>query len=256
MSKPIENRLSTRKNMENARKSFESITGKKVKGATLADIEQWLNSLREMGRATSTCRTYLSFVNQLAGMKAEMPKRTKTQNRTLRDAEIKSMLAVVVGPDFHALLASLMLCGTDVQYWTWGMIADLTLDTPIAARILLMNEAQRRGYVANAFLAVWTKAHWINGVNLNETIFPQTSHDINRRLKSIARKAGIGEKNVHLTTLKNTHKRLLIEYKDAERIAKALGIVVKASIPVSLPAKRTETRLNGIGRRTPLMKTA
>jgi len=254
MSNRIENNLATRKNIKNARRSFESITGKKVKGATVADIEQWLHSLRSMGRAVSTCRTYLSFVNGLAGLKVGLPQRTQPQqSRILSDVEIKSMLSIVK-PDFYALLASLLLNSPSVLDWKWGMLADLTLDTSIAARILLINEASRRGYVANALLSIWTTVHWINGVELDEAIFPQSPHDINRRLKSLARKAGIGEKNINLTAFKNTHKRLLAEYKDAERIAKVLGIVVTAHQNAVLPAKRSDYRLNGIGRRTPLMK--
>jgi len=265
------NTAGTRKVIENARKSFESVTGKKVKNATVADIEQWMNSLRSMGRATSTCVTYLTYVKQLAKLKEiEMPgmKRTVTQTRILSDAEIKQMLGVITGQT-HALLASLLLNGTSVLGWQWGDLTDPTLDISIAAKMILVNEAGRRGKDITPLLSFGRKAHWANDaervIDFDEIIFPQSTHYINRRLKAIAKRSGIGEQNVNITVIKNACRRLWAEYKTAERITQVLEIKTMALPSIVLPAKRIapvsvqskrDTRLHGIGRRSQLMKPA
>lgn len=46
-----ENKMSTRRLIVTACNSFESVTGKKAKNATVADIEQWLGVLRGKGRS-------------------------------------------------------------------------------------------------------------------------------------------------------------------------------------------------------------
>lgn len=254
-NRKIDHQYSTRKNSYSARKSFESLTGKKVTDATLDDIEQWLNTLREMGRATSTCRTYLSFVKQLAGISVTPPKRTPTVSRILSDVEVKSMLGIVK-PEEYALIAVLLLCGTSVLNWTWADLSDLPLDIPIAAKMIMVNEANRRGFDTRSLLSFMAPAaHWVKGLDQDEIIFPHSAHSLNRLLKSLGRKAGIGAKHMNLTTFKYTHNRLIFEYRDADHIAKMLGLRITTSPSISLPAKRTDTRLHGIGRRSSLMTT-
>jgi len=67
-AKPAQAKTHTNKVIENARKSFEGVTGKKAKNATTADIEIWLNSLRSMGRKATTCMTYLTYVKRIANI--------------------------------------------------------------------------------------------------------------------------------------------------------------------------------------------
>ena len=254
MSNKIEHTPSTRKNIRSARLSFERTIGKKAEDATKADIEKWMHALRSLGRATGTCRTYLSFVKQIAGLGVTLPKREPTQSRSLSDAELKSMLGIVK-PDFYALLASLLICSTSVLDWTWGDLTDLVLDIPVAAKMILINEASRRGKDTLPLLSYGRPAHWVNESQRDEIIFPISVHRINRHLKSIAKKAGIGEKNMNLTAIKSACRRLWFEYRTADRIAQMLTLRVSASPLMAFPAKRSDPRLHGIGRRSLLIET-
>lgn len=237
------NKLSTRKTIETARKSFEGIIGKKVKSATVTDVEQWMNTLREMGRSISTCRTYLSLVKQLAGLQVEMPKRGKVESRTFTKDEAEKLLSASK-PNNYALVAGLLLCGPDVLTFTWFDAADLLSSITLDAKMVLINEAKRRGHDTRALLPSGGLFHFVNGPDMEEIIFPQSAHEINRRLKSIARKAGIGDVNVNITAMKNT-------WKSGVKI-ESLSTVVSTEVVI----KRKDTRLHGIGRRSAFMPSA
>lgn len=240
---PIENKSNTRKTIDVARKSFEGITGRKVRSATIADIEMWMNSLREMGRSASTCRTYLSLVKQLAGLQVAMPKRGKVESRTFTKDEAEKMLSAAK-PNNYALVAGLFLCGPDVLTFTWFDVADLLSSLTLEAKMVLINEAKRRGHDTRALLPSGGLFHFVNGPDMGEIIFPQSAHEINRRLKSIARKAGIGDVNVNITAMKNT-------WKSGGKIASLSAVASKEVV-----SKRKDTRLHGIGRRSVFMPSA
>lgn len=271
-----ENQMSTRRLIVTACNSFESVTGKKAKNATVADIEQWLGILRGLGRSAGTCRTYLWFVKQKAGLEMDLPKRGQVESRTLSNDEVKAMLSVA-NPNQYALLAALALCGADALSLTWKDAADLTAEISTDAKLLLIGEAGRRGLDTRALLPSGGLFHFVNGPDLDELIFPHSQHEVNRRLKSVARKAGIGEKNVNITAMKNTYRRLLAEVRDVERFAAVLGVKVAALsaapllTPLSLSTatspqikdrdlkveiKARDGRLHGMLRRSASMKTA
>lgn len=265
-----ENKINTRKLIVTACNSFESVTGKKAKNATVADIEQWLGVLRGKGRSAGTCRTYLWFVKQKAGLDVDMPKRGQVESRTLSNDEVKAMLSAAA-PNQYALLAALVLCGSDALSLTWMDAADLTAEISTDAKLLLINEAGRLGLDVRALLPSGGLFHFVNGPVLGELIFPQTQHEINRRLKSIARKAGIGEKNVNITAMKNTYRRLLSEVRDVEKFAAVLGVKVSTLNPLSLrtatspqtaernfgrESEARDQRLHGMLRRSDSMKSA
>lgn len=228
-----ENKISTRRLIVTACNSFESVTGKKAKNATVADIEQWLGVLRGKGRSAGTCRTYLWFVKQKAGLDMDMPKRGQVESRTLSNEEVKAMLSAAA-PNQYALLAALVLCGADALSLTWADAADLMAEISTDAKLLLINEAGRRGYDTRSLLPSSWRFHFVSSPNMGELIFPHSQHEVNRRLKSVARKAGIGEKNVNITAMKNTYRRLLFEVRDVEKFAAVLGVKVSTLPPLSL----------------------
>lgn len=243
--------------IQNARKSFETITGKSVTNATVKDIEQWLNTLRNMGRSVNTCRTYLSFVKQLSDKEADMPARENTQRRELSDAEIKTLYAL--SPSYNRSLAiALILCGSEVLTWTWRMLTDLDLEISIPAKLFLVAEAGRRGKETNSLLSITQAAHWVNGNDPDEFIFPHDNHEVNRRLKSTARKAGIQDEGMNITAIKYTRRRLFSQYRNMEAAANSLGIEPGLHA-VRRHVKKADPRLHGIGRRSnvlSVMKTA
>lgn len=266
-AKPAQAKTHTNKVIENARKSFESVTGKKAKNATTADIEIWLNSLRSMGRKATTCMTYLTYVKRIANIThvdAQGIARVESPKRVLSDAEIKQMLGVVSGFPY-ALLASMLLHGTSVLSLRWRDLTDPTLDISVAAKMILINEASRRGKDITPLLSFGRAYHWVNEIDREEIIFPVSTHRINRKLKAVAKRAGINWQRVNISAIKNTSRRLVAEYKTADRITQALGIKIAALPNVVLPGKhnaprtvsqKSDPRLHGIGRRSQFMKSA
>ncbi len=235
-----------------ARKSFESTIGKPAHRAQLEDVEKWLGILRSLGRATATCRTYMLLVSKTAGLKVTLPRRDRTSKRALSNEDLRLMLKTS-SVQQYALIAGLILAGEDSLGWTWGDVMSMTSGVPIPARIALINEAKRRGFSIAPFMSASGKAHILGGPNRNEIAMPLARHEVNRKLKSIAKKAGIDTQGVNVSALKRAHARLALEHGDVQQIARALGITRYMTDAASKPER--DTRLHGIGRRS-LITTA
>lgn len=238
--------------MRAARKSFESTVGKPAQRATAEDVEKWLGILRSLGRATATCRTYMLLVSKTAGLKVTLPRRDQVSKRELSDADLRMMLKTA-GVQQYALISGLILAGDASLAWTWGDVINMTSDVPIPARIALINEAKRRGYSTTPFMQAARNAHTVGGPNRNEIAMPLARHEINRKLKSVAKKSGIETQGVNVSALKRAHARLALEHGDVQQIARSLGITRYMTDAASKPER--DTRLHGIGRRS-LITTA
>ncbi len=234
-----------------ARRSFESTIGKPAHRAQLEDVEKWLGILRSLGRATSTCRTYMLLVSKTAGLKVTLPRRDQVSRRELSDADLRLMLKTA-SIQQYALIAGLILAGDAALTWTWGDVTSMTSGVPIPARIALINEAKRRGYSIAAFTSP-AAVHFVGGPNKNEIAMPLTRHEVNRKLKSIAKKSGIETQGMNVSALKRAHARLALEHGDVQMIARALGITRYMTDAATKPER--DTRLHGIGRRS-LITTA
>lgn len=232
---------------ESAIKSFESASGKKVYNATSQDLELWLKHLRHEGIAVNICRTYLSLVRGL--VQADAPKREQTVKRILSVEEIKFLLGTASAKDYTWLAVSL-IAGIEALGWTWGTIYDGNFIIPMEAYLLLVAEAKAHG--RGTFPLPYRgeeNSEWVEGYERNARIWDMAQHEINRRLKALAKRAGIGTANMNITTLRYTHRQLAETYPTPEKTVKALGIRLTA--PAPKPAQRKEPRLYGIGRRSP-----
>ncbi len=236
---------------QNAKESFEAIMEMKLQDAQPRHIESWMSALRERGLAIATCRTYLSHIRQELrerAAKVKAPAREIKSRREITLTEIKTMLSVVK-PVNREWFACLLLAGPEVLDYEWGWLYDAKHVVPFAAYKLIVEVAKRRGY--NTFQMNYyghEDAHWVGGFNPRENIFQMDSHEVNRRLKSIARSAGMGTSDINVTTLKHAHIRLIEKYQDADKAAKALGIDTEKK-PAEKP-ERKNWQLHGIGRRS------
>jgi hypothetical protein len=245
----VQYKSSTLKLIELARKSFERATGKTIDSATAQDVEAWMHKMRHDGLSTNTCRTYLSLVKQLIAVEAQSPKRAPTVKRILNDDEIKHLLGIAPEKDY-AWLAVALLSGPEAVGWTWGRLYCPESIVPMETYLVIVEEARRRGY------PTWPSpyrgrndVHWIGNYQPEGNIWSMSQHEINRRLKSIARKAGIGSENMNITTLRYTHEKLLARYFDTKKISKALEIRLGAESTEQKPKR--DSRLYSIGRRSP-----
>lgn len=246
--------MATIRNNACARSSFEKTIGKQVMHATEADLVLWLHSLRAEGYAINTCRTYLSLVRQMTHLKNEapLPKREQTEKRTLSDDEIKNLLSAA-GEKDYAWVAAMLLCGPDVLAWRFQDLYTYIRIVPMALYDLVVADAERRGFSLTPIpYRGRLDAHWINGWHEGELIWTLDFHKANRQLKRAAGKAGIGTRNMNVTTMRYTHERLMKRYHNADRAAKALGI--EPTQPK--PARKASPQLHGMGRRSFSIKTA
>jgi hypothetical protein len=248
MTTSPEYKANSLKTAQAAIKSFESATGKKVYHATSQDLEAWMHLLRANGVATNTCRTYLSLVKQLVAAEAEAPKREPTVKRILTVEEIKFLLHVATAKDY-TWLAVCLIAGPEALDWKWDTLYNANFIIPLEAYLLIVDEAKARGYKTFDFpFRGVENAHWVEGYERNARIWEMTQHETNRRLKALARRAGIGAANMNITTLRYTQRQLAETYPTPEKTLKALG--VEPGKPEPKP-KRKEPRLYGIGRRSP-----
>jgi len=239
------------------RKSFQSVIGKQPENATMQDIDLWQRSLLTSGLKLNTCRTYLYTIKKLAEPVlngTQLPKCDVVSKRILSEEEIKHMLSVVTVKDY-SWLASMLLTGPEIITWKWGWLYDAKHILPIEVYSIIVAEATRRGYSTFPFQYWAFEAHWVTNYNPADLIWDISQHEINRRLKGVAVKAGIGSLNMNVTTIKYAHQQLISRYANADKVSKALGI--GPAKPEYKPAiARLDTRLHGIGRRSPLIKSA
>ena len=248
-TKPVEELSKhTRQQYTCARKSFEDAMHKKVEKATQQDIESWLHILRMRGCAGNTCRAYLAIVLRISGLRYTLPPKEKV-TRHLSDDEIKKLLAASKGN--YSWLASLLIAGPEVLAWKWGWLYDAKHALPMSAYFVIVAEAQRRKMDTFPFNYYGRPAHWVNpnAMNPAESIWNIAPHEINRRLKGIARTAGISDVNMNITTMRYAHESLLERHGHADKAAKALGID-PAKETQNPPAPKADPRLHGIGRRS------
>lgn len=179
----------TLKLQKNAVLSFERATGKKIADATSQDMEAWMHKLRADGMAINSCRAYLSVIKNMAAelAAAELPRRAQTAKRTLSAEEARHLLAVATEKDY-AWLAVCLLAGVEALNWTWGNLYDPTRIIPMEAYLVVVDEARRRGYQTFPFAYHNNpNAHWVAHYERDELVCGLTQHEINRRLKSLAR---------------------------------------------------------------------
>ena len=233
-----------------ARKSFEDVLHKKVEKATQHDVETWLHALRMRGCKGNTCRAYLAIIRNITGLAQTLPPKEQVK-RNLSDADIKQMLAVA--RKNYSWLASMLIAGPDVFNWQWSWLYDAKHYTPISMYTVVVAEAQRRGYETFPFQYYGHLVHWIvpNGFNPLDRIWNLEPHEINRRLKGIAKAAGLSEENMNMTTIRYAHERLLARYGHADKAAKAIGIEPTKEPQTQLTPK-VDPRLHGVGRRSNL----
>lgn len=238
----------TLKAIKQARSNFERSTGKTIANATSQDIEAWMMRLRDMGMAVNTCRTYLSLVKKLVDIEAQAPKRAPTVKRVLSEEEALRLLSVSPEKD-RSWLAVSLLVGPECMGWTWGRLYEAESIIALDAYFVIVEEAQRRGMATfeNPYRGN-LQAHWVGGYDRNELIWDVPQHEINRRLKGMARRAGIGAAHINSTALRYTHQALVRRYGNAAKISKALGVQV---VPGIAKPVRKDSRLYGIGRRSP-----
>ena len=247
---PIVNyKSSTLKSIELARKSFERSTGKTICNATSQDIEAWMHKIRRDGLSINTCRTYLSLVKQMISVEAQSPKREPTAKRILSEDEIKYLLGIAPEKDYAWLAVALLSGPEAVESWTWSKLYDPQSIVAIESYLVCVEEGKRRGYrTAPIPYRGLINAHWV--IDYNDClIWTMSQHEINRRLKGMARKAGIGTENMNITTLRYTYQRLAARYFDTKQTAKALGIRLGAEPAESQKPKRNP-HLISIGRRS------
>ena len=245
----VQYKSSTLKAISLARKSFERATGKTICDATTQDLEAWMHKMRKDGLSINTCRTYLSLVKQMISVEAQSPKRMPTAKRILTEDEIKLLLGIAPAKDYAWLAVALLSGPEAIESWTWGRLYDPQSIIAIESYLVCVEEGRRRGYkTAPIPYRGLMNAHWV--VDYNDClIWTMSQHEINRRLKGIARKAGIGADNMNITTLRYTYQQLATRYFDTKQTAKALGIRLGAETTEQKPKR--DARLYSIGRRSP-----
>lgn len=253
---------STLKVYEEARRSFENLMLKKAEQATIQDVETWLHNLRAIGHPTSTCRTYLSAINHLAGLKVR-PRgfsRESVEQVVLSHEQIKKMLFAMNTQD-RLLFLCVLVYGPEARIWTWQIVMEYGLDLPPVMWNAIDEYLKERGLGALPRTLPSKPLHWIGGPALNEAVFrisrywcPITTQEVNRRLKKYARWVGIGPAKISLGIWARSGKELLSgrQYE----VGEALGLPLPRPLPKSkndlergVTAKR-DPRLHGIGRRT------
>jgi hypothetical protein len=247
----VQYKSSTLKSVTLARKSFERATGKTICDATTQDVEAWMHKLRKDGLSTNTCRTYLSLVKQMISVEAQSPKRMPTAKRILTEDEIKHLLGIAPEKDYAWLAVALLSGPEAIESWTWGRLYDPQSIVAIESYLVIVEEAKRRGYRTYPLpYRGQLNAHWIGDYQCDGLIWDMSQHEINRRLKGIARKAGIGADNMNITTLRYTYQQLATRYFDTKQTAKALGIRFGTE-PIESQKPKRDSRLYSIGRRSP-----
>jgi hypothetical protein len=146
----------------------------------------------------------------------------------------------------YLLFVSLLLCGGRARTWTGEDALSDVLNMPMAVYEGLRAYAISRKLTIFPFnYAGFQKAHWVNGPRLQNAIFTLTrpnpnpslkgrekkgrgepfgTHEVTRRLKRYARKAGLKVEDVSLRTVVNTHHFLLTVYGDADEAAEAVNL--------------------------------
>jgi len=206
------------KQSRDAISSFESATGMKARNATEQDLAAWGKHMRHHGISIPACRRYEELVRAAAD-----PKRAPAK-RTLSVDEIKFMLHVAAKED-HTWLAVSLLAGTECLAWTWSTLYNPNLIVPMEAYLLIVEEAIRRGY--KTFDHPYRgkeNAKWVDVHERDARIWQMPQAEINRRLKDLAKRAGIGMKNMDIATLHCTRQQLANKHGSAEKTAKVLGI--------------------------------
>lgn len=241
-----EYKSSTLKAIELACKSLERATGKTIQTATSKDVEAWMHKISADGLAINTRRTYLSLVKQMIDVAAKSPKREPTVQRILSEADIKQLLGRAPEKDY-AWLAVALLSGPEAISWTWGRLYDPQSIVSIESYLVIMDEARRRGYRLVPLPYRGHDAHWVSDYRPDSVIWDMSQHEINRRLKVLARKAGIGTVAMNVTTLRYTYQQLASKYFDTKQIVKALGIRLGESAEQK---PKRDPHLYSIGRRS------
>ncbi len=227
---------------EAARRSFENLMQKKAEDATIQDIETWLHNLRSIDRPASTCRTFLSAINHISGLKITprgLP-RTSTTQAILSYEQIKKILQSMKKED-TALFLLLLLFGIEAGNWTWGKIMNEQLNVPEQLWKAIADHAVEKGYSTFPLTYYGANYHWINGAPLLDAAFtsgkrkelsaaPLTIQEVNRRLKKYGLWAGILPNDISLRIWVRTGKILLAEHKaDAEEALEALGFYLNST---------------------------
>lgn len=234
----------TLKVYQDARCSFESLTHKQAADATVQDIEAWLRNLQGMGRSASTCRTYLSAMNQITGLKMR-PKglsRKKREKDFLDVAEIKSLLRAV--PNNTPLILLAIVCGPKALKWTWAEFFEMHLNIPVSVSRELLAHAERHGIQTISLADYKPDQEENHAALLGKRLFPVTDQEINRLLRRSSRIARLSIEHVNIRLLTHTHKALLEFYGNPDQVAGAI-------VPLApLPAQGVrDPRLHDIGRR-------
>jgi len=219
MSTEAERHAATLKTIQSAIRSFESATGKKPQNATAQDLNAWAAHLSHSGVPIATCRKYHTLILRLAAAKRE-----PTAKRILSVDEIKFMKHVATQEDY-AWLVVCLLAGTECLAWTWGTLYNPNVIIPMNAYLLIVDEAQRRGMGTFEYPYRGKEdALWLVDYNPNARIWDLPKHEITRRLKNIAKRAGIAAANMSLATLDDTHKYFAETNGSAEKTAKMIGV--------------------------------
>jgi hypothetical protein len=188
--------------------------------------------------------------------------------KTLTIEQCRVILAHTKEMD-RALFVSLLLCGAKARTWTWEDALSDVLNIPMAVYEGLKGYAVSKKLTIIPFNHAWfTNAHWVNGPRLQSAIFkgrntlrPYSTHEVTRRLKRYARKAGLKVEDVSLRTVVNTHHFLMAAYGSADEAGDAIIPAAGSQAggfqeTVNWEHVDRDHRLHGIGRRTPSPITA
>jgi hypothetical protein len=276
---------STKKVYEAARFSFEKLMKKRADFATAQDVETWLHILSAAGDAPSTCRTFLSAINHISGLKISpsgLPRRTPKTNATLTNEQVKKVLKSMNKED-TALFILLLIFGIEARNWSWGKVMNEQLNIPRGLWLAIADHAIDKGYSSFPLTYYGPAYHWINGAPLLDAAFtsgkrrdlsaaPLTIQEVGRRLKKYGLWAGIRQDEISLRLWVRTGDRLLLEHRgNIEEVSEAFcpkhnltpiltaGPAMKNSRQVvssAIDTRKSTTalvdrdpRLHGIGRR-------